>query len=564
MNADSLVSAAEIARVAGVTRAAVSNWRKRYPDFPAPVGGGGRNALFASSEVHAWLDRQRKGNDVSTEVVLWQELRGRYGDDMVRALGDVCELLATGSSDALSADLKALISDLAEEDPPEQVMQGLTERFIESAGRAGSDQVSTSRLIRAVRHFAGTASGAALSPMTGTVFDPACGIGSLLLALGEAGGGASIGQELNPQAARLAMMRARLAGRTDVKVKVGDSLREDGWPTLRAELVVCDPPVNVSDWGREDLLLDARWELGVPTRAESELAWLQHCYAHVAPGGRAILVMPPSVAYRKAGRRIRAELVRRGILTQLIALPAGMAASHTQPLHLWMLARPSGAGGGVSAVRLVDLTDADPDGPLQPALHQIADIPLIDLLDETVDLTPAQHITATCADHLANYTATREALLGRLHELAGLLPQLDSGPGALDGATVGVADLVRAGLVELLERDAVSMSDRLDNDFLHGFLHSPANTRRSTSASGGFRAELRGSRIPQMSVDDQRLYGTAFRTIEDFERSVRDLAELSARAVSLARAGLTSGALRPSPQRDDVSRGDVGSERRSG
>lgn len=32
------VTAAEISRIAGVTRATVSNWRRRHDDFPAPSG----------------------------------------------------------------------------------------------------------------------------------------------------------------------------------------------------------------------------------------------------------------------------------------------------------------------------------------------------------------------------------------------------------------------------------------------------------------------------------------------------------------------------------------------
>ena len=119
----------------------------------------------------------------------------------------------------------------------------------------------------------------------------------------------------------------------------------------------------MTDWGRDDLLLDSRWEFGTPTRAEGELAWLQHCYAHTAPGGRVLMVMPASVAYRKAGRRIRAELVRRGILSQVVALPAGMATSHALPVHLWFLTRPTGTDSAGSTVRMVDLTDNAPEGP---------------------------------------------------------------------------------------------------------------------------------------------------------------------------------------------------------
>ncbi|MFI6458664.1 N-6 DNA methylase [Streptosporangium amethystogenes] len=540
-SADSLVSAAEIAKLAGVTRAAVSNWRRRHADFPTPVGGGTHNALFALSEVHTWLDRHRRGGEVSGEVLVWQALRGTYGDDMTRGLADVAELFTTESAPSLDAGVRSQVEELAARSSPAEVVAGLTERLIDSAGRTGSEQVSTPRLTRAIRHFAGSVSG--------TLFDPACGIGSLLLALGDGPEVTLAGQEADPSAARLAESRVRLAGKTDVTIRVGDSLREDRRPELRADLVVCDPPVNVPDWGREDLLLDTRWEFGVPTRAESELAWLQHCYAHVAPGGRVVFVASASAAYRKAGRRIRAELVRHGVLTGLVALPAGMVASHAQPVHLWLLARPSSPDGAASFVRMTDLTANDPDGLFEPAPEQVVDVALIDLLDEAVDLTPTRYVAAARTDHLAEYTSTREVLVARLRELLDLLPPLTSGPGCLEGPTVRVTDLARAKLVEIAEGEAVSTSDQLDTDYLHGFLRSAANTRRSTSASGTFRADVRGSRIPQMGIDDQRRYGAAFRALDEFERRVRELTELSDRATSLARDGLTGGALRPRTDR---------------
>ncbi|MDQ0772688.1 putative DNA-binding transcriptional regulator AlpA [Streptomyces aurantiacus] len=54
-----LVTGSEIARLVGVTRAAVSNWRRRYDDFPTPAGGGVNSPLFDLAEVQAWLGRQR-------------------------------------------------------------------------------------------------------------------------------------------------------------------------------------------------------------------------------------------------------------------------------------------------------------------------------------------------------------------------------------------------------------------------------------------------------------------------------------------------------------------------
>ncbi|MFK0249514.1 N-6 DNA methylase [Amycolatopsis azurea] len=534
---EALVTAAEIATLAKVTRAAVSNWRKRYPDFPTPARGAGRNALFALSDVDAWLRQHARGDTSSPEVLIWQALRAQYGDDLIRGLADVSDLSVAGTTSPLEPSLRARIDDIAAQSSLAEVVTGLTERFLGSPGRAGAEQVTTPRLANAVRSFA--------EPATEVVFDPACGIGSLLLAFEDRSGGVAAGQESNPAAARLAAARARFDGRVDVTVKVGDSLRADQWPDFRAALVVCDPPVNVADWGREDLLLDARWEFGVPTRAESELAWVQHCYAHVAPGGRAVVVMPASVAYRKAGRRIRAELVRRGVLTEVVALPAGMAASHPQPVHLWQLTRPVSPDQVKSFVRMVDLTDNDPDGPFEPLSSQVADVSRVDLLDEEVDLTPGRHVVPLRTDHLAEYMAVREALEGGLQRLGNLLPSLASGPGSLDGSTVRMTDLARVGLVTISDGSAVSTSELLDTDYLAGFLRSAANIKRATSGSGSFRVDIRGSRVPQMSIDDQRAYGTAFRTLDEFERCLADLAKWGERAAALARDGLTRGALLP-------------------
>ncbi|KAB2592549.1 MULTISPECIES: N-6 DNA methylase [Streptomyces] len=540
--ANPLVTGSEIARLAGVTRAAVSNWRRRYDDFPTPSGGGVNSPLFDLAEVQAWLDRQRKGQEVSADVQLWQVLRGAYGDDMLGGLVDVARLLSEGvAPEKLPADVVRLARELAESGGAAEAVSVLAERFTESVRRAGSDQVTAPRVIRAVRHFAGEVAPDA------TLFDPACGIGSLLLAIGPEQGVRRCGQESDARRAVFAQLRADLTGHTDVGIVTGDSLRNDRWVDLKADLVVCDPPVGEPDWGREDLLLDPRWEFGTPSRAEGELAWLQHAYAHTAPGGRVLMVLPASVAYRKAGRRIRAELVRRGILTQVTALPSGTAASHALPVHLWQLRRPRTLGDAATRVRIVDLTAGDPDGSLEPTAEQMAEVPLVDLLDDAVDLTPGRHVEDSHRDYAVEYQTLRRELTEQVRLLAELLPTLvaGDGPGLPDGPTVSVADLARAGLVEYGDPEPVSISDQLDTDYLQGFLRSAANTRRSTSSSGTFRLDGKGARIPQMDISEQRRYGAAFRALQEFEERARRVVELSRDAATLARDGLGNGALAP-------------------
>ncbi|MFK0203352.1 hypothetical protein [Streptomyces lavendulae] len=46
---------AGVARIARVGRAAVVQWRRRYDDFPVPVGGTGVHPEFDRAAVLAWL-----------------------------------------------------------------------------------------------------------------------------------------------------------------------------------------------------------------------------------------------------------------------------------------------------------------------------------------------------------------------------------------------------------------------------------------------------------------------------------------------------------------------------
>lgn len=536
MEREEPVSAAEIARMAGVTRAAVSNWRRRHPDFPEPVGGTPNAPLFSLIRVRAWLESQGKGQRVSDEVRLWQALRAERGADMPGALTAVAESLL-GEPTELGTESAAALAEAVAERPARELLDDLIARFVSSETRGGGEHVSTPALVRTVRRFAGETSG--------TVYDPACGVGDLLLFVGGPDVSTRYGQDDWPGLTDLVARRAELAGVT-VHTASGDALRADAFPDLRADLVVCDPPTGRPDWGREELLLDPRWELGLPPKAEGDLAWLQHCLFHTAPGGRALVVLPASASYRRSGRRIRAELLRKGLLHTLVALPGGLAAGHAAPVHLWLLARRTEPHDGT--VRLIDLSDTDVKSGLPDPIPEdrIANVPAIALLDDEVDLSPPRHVAAVQPGHAEAYAEARAGFTALLADLAEALPDFAEGERELSG-TVSVNDLIKAGLVRLEEAGPVSTTDQLDTDFLQGFLLSAANVRRNTSGSGVHRADPRSARIPQMDPERQRAYGAAFRDLEKFVRVLEEAATLGRRAARLAREGLTSGALDPSP-----------------
>src|SRR3954452_15753474 len=71
------LTAAEISRLASVTRATVSNWRRRHPDFPQPSGGTEASPSYDRRQVEAWLDARGRLPARSSRDDLRAHLRGR-------------------------------------------------------------------------------------------------------------------------------------------------------------------------------------------------------------------------------------------------------------------------------------------------------------------------------------------------------------------------------------------------------------------------------------------------------------------------------------------------------
>ncbi|MFD0342728.1 helix-turn-helix transcriptional regulator [Streptomyces sp. NPDC127117] len=65
------VSLAGIARIAGVGRAAVSNWRRRHDSFPVRIGGSDVSPQFSLSEVEQWLRDNGKSANAGGREFLW-------------------------------------------------------------------------------------------------------------------------------------------------------------------------------------------------------------------------------------------------------------------------------------------------------------------------------------------------------------------------------------------------------------------------------------------------------------------------------------------------------------
>ena len=93
-----VLTAADIARLAGVTRATVSNWRRRHADFPAPSGGTDASPTYDRDEVEAWLAARGTLPDLPLGEQLWRLVQDASdAADLGEVVAWAGDILATAS-----------------------------------------------------------------------------------------------------------------------------------------------------------------------------------------------------------------------------------------------------------------------------------------------------------------------------------------------------------------------------------------------------------------------------------------------------------------------------------
>lgn len=247
---------------------------------------------------------------------------------------------AAGLAPDRLAALYALV-DSAPEGDLGRVYESFLARFSREAGRGG--EFYTPSGVVALLH--------ALVPPTGRVYDPCCGMGGLL----DGATGEVYGQESNPATWRLArvnLARQGLAAR--LGERPADSLRDDLHPGLRADVALANPPFNLAGWGRDELAGDHRWSYGLPPASNANFAWIQHILAHLAPTGRAAVILANGAltAGRGGEGEIRRRLVAEGRVTGVVALPERLFFTTIIPASVWILGPPAERVVFVDATRL--------------------------------------------------------------------------------------------------------------------------------------------------------------------------------------------------------------------
>ena len=188
-----------------------------------------------------------------------------------------------------------------------------------------------------------------------SVFDFACGSGSLLLnvrkRMGSHGIGRILGQESNITTYNLARMNMLLHGVKDTEFEIyhGDSLRND-WDVLREtnpakapkfDAVLANPPFSLRWEPGEAMGEDVRFKShGVAPKSAADFAFLLHGFHYLKDEGVMAIILPHGVLFRGgAEEKIRTKLLKDGHIDTVIGLPANLFYSTGIPVCILVLKR---------------------------------------------------------------------------------------------------------------------------------------------------------------------------------------------------------------------------------
>jgi type I restriction enzyme M protein len=171
-----------------------------------------------------------------------------------------------------------------------------------------------------------------------SVYDPACGSGSLLLRVAkEADVSEFFGQEMNRTTYNLARMNMILHGvhYRNFDLKQEDTLEHPQHDGMRFDAVVANPPFS-ANWSSNPLLLsDDRFsQYGrLAPASKADFAFVQHMLHHLDDNGTMAVILPHGALFRGGAEgHIRQYMIKdRNWLDAVIGLPAHIFYGTTIP-----------------------------------------------------------------------------------------------------------------------------------------------------------------------------------------------------------------------------------------
>ncbi len=314
----------------------------------------------------------------------WRELAKREGNEQLEYYSQMLLDLSTKGRGQVAAifahaqtklrkptNLKTLTEAIdqldwfsAREEGLGNLYEGLLEKNA-SEKKSGAGQYFTPRpLIDAIVRV--------IKPKPGEVIqDPAAGTGGFLVAadhyikqqtddlfkLSEAQQvfqrkSAYTGLELVPDTHRLCLMNMLLHG-IDGGVDMGDTLSPDGERIGKADIILTNPPFGIKSGGARPTRSD--FSVTADT-SNKQLAFVEHIYRALKPGGRAAVVVPDNVLFEdNTGKQLREQIMELCDLHTILRLPTGIFYAQGVKTNVIFLTRGKTDKANTKAVWIYDM-----------------------------------------------------------------------------------------------------------------------------------------------------------------------------------------------------------------
>lgn len=215
-------------------------------------------------------------------------------------------------------------------------------KFAQESGKSKGQFYTPSEVSRIIARLIGIGSIKDSSNKKWTLYDPACGSGSLLIRAADeapvdATGDAIVtifGQEKDHATAGLAKMNLILHQKGTGEIKKGNTLvnpvfTDEFGELKKFDFIVMNPPFSDKAWSDGIKTNEDRYKrfdgYGIPPEKNGDYAWFLHVLKSLDMNGKAGIILPHGILFRgNAEETIRKEVLGRRYIKGIVSLPANL------------------------------------------------------------------------------------------------------------------------------------------------------------------------------------------------------------------------------------------------